>query len=43
MFLLVPEEKLLPVHSEGLFHCAICVGGEAQTGLLFHLTGSDGW
>ena len=43
MFLLVPEEKLLPVHSEGPFLCAICVGGEAQTGFLFHLTGSDGW
>lgn len=26
-----------------LYNCAICVSGEAQTGLLFHLTGSGSW
>lgn len=34
-FLLVPEEKLLPIHGHDPFHYVICVSGEAHTGFFF--------
>lgn len=29
--LMVPEQKLLPIHDHSLLHCVICVSGEAHT------------
>lgn len=29
--LVVPEQKLLPIHDHSLLHCVICVSGEAHT------------
>lgn len=43
MLLLVPEEKRFLFTVKACFTVRSVSAGKHKTGLLFHLTGSDGW